>query len=781
MQNRNTESSPESNPFSWYFNETDTNSIGELQDFLPDRIFDSHAHIYRVNDLNLEERRTGLWSGGEPEVSIQEWRKNVVPFFPKADLVGGLFFPAPLPMANIHASNAYLMAELDQHPASRGLALVTPQLGPEDLAEVLTHPQVVGLKPYHVYSKEKPTSQSTLSGFFPEFWWKWAHENAVVVMMHIMRDGALSDKGNVQEIRRLCLDYPGIKLVLAHTGRSFHAPNARGMKALQDLENVWFDQSGICESSPMEAVIDYFGPQKLLWGSDFPVSALRGRAVTMGDGFFWMDPISCDWSKSLGNPILVGIESLRALRQACHRMSLSPSDISQIFYGNIMELLERGSKKSHAGQHLYSHAKTRIPGGVQLLSKRPENMAPGYWPPYFREAKGSSVWDMDGKQYYDFSTNAVGSCLLGYAHAGVNAAVIRRVRMGNMSSLNPPEEVALADQLCQIHPWAEQARFVRGGGEACAVAVRISRATTQRSKVAVCGYHGWQDWYLAANLGGSDALRGHLLPGLEPSGVPKELRNTTFTFKYNDEAGFKEIMASHGHELAAVVMEPCRNVDPNPGFLETIREETKRKGCLLVFDEITVGWRLAFGGAHLTYGIQPDMSVFAKALGNGYPIGAVIGTREAMEGAQGSFISSTYWTESIGPVAALAVLEEMQKENVPKYVEQIGSWVQDIWHSQGKETGLKLKVAGFPCLSTFSFDGSDPEMLRTIFTQQMLERGYLAGTAFYPTLAHSERIVKRYANAVGEVFESMANHIGKGSIASMLKGEVAKSGFARLV
>ncbi|MBI1301114.1 MAG: aminotransferase class III-fold pyridoxal phosphate-dependent enzyme [Alphaproteobacteria bacterium] len=769
------------NPYQWNFNAYDAAVIAGLRDFLPDKVFDSHAHIYRVKDLHLDPRQHNLWSGGQEEVSIESWREHVAPFFTGTELIGGLFFPAPLPQADILASNAYLVEQLNQHPNSRGLALITPHHSPEELSDFLSHPQVLGLKPYHVYSGQKPTAQSTISGFLPEYWWQWAHDNQAVVMLHIMKDGALTDRENVAEIRRMCLEYPGMKVVLAHAGRSFHAPNAMGIESIKDLENVWFDMSGVCEAEPMEAVIEMMGPAKLLWGSDFPVSSLRGKAVTVGDGFVWLDPLSADWSKALGNPILVGIESLRALRQACQRMSLLPEDVAGIFYSNAMKLMEQQTHAGETNQAYYSHAKTRIPGGVQLLSKRPENMAPGYWPPYFKAAKGCSVVDMDGKRYDDFSTNAVGSCLLGYSHHDVNEAVIHRVRQGTMCSLNPPEEVALADELCQIHPWAENVRFVRGGGEACATAVRIARATTRRTIVAVCGYHGWQDWYLAANLGESDALRGHLLPGLEPAGVPGELRNTTLTFRYNDADGFLQLMAKHGKELAAVVMEPCRSAHPDPGFLELVRAETQKYGCLLVFDEITVGWRLGFGGAHLLYGIRPDMAVYAKALGNGYPIGAILGTRDAMDGAHQSFISSTYWTESIGPVAALAVLKAMRETDVAGFIRQVGEEVQGIWRSQAHACGLSVKASGFPCLSSLVFDHPKSELLRTVFTQQMLERGFLAGVSFYPTLAHTDRIVARYADAVGEVFELMANYLGNGTIENLLKGEVATRGFSRLI
>jgi glutamate-1-semialdehyde 2,1-aminomutase len=293
-------------------------------------------------------------------------------------------------------------------------------------------------------------------------------------------------------------------------------------------------------------------------------------------------------------------------------------------------------------QALYTRAKQIIPSGTQLLSKRPEMFAPGQWPAYYTKAKGCEVWDLDGNHYYDMTSNGIGACLLGYADEDVCHAVIRRVSDGCTSTLNSPEEVALAERLIGIHPWAENARFARTGGEIGAVAVRIARATTGRDVIAVCGYHGWSDWYLAANLGENDSLNGHLLPGLDPAGVPKGLYGTTTTFNFNNFKQFDEMITRYGKDLAAVIMEPARNNDPENGFLEYVKEKVHQAGALLIFDEITIGWRLNFGGSHLRYGVNPDMATFAKALGNGHPIAAVIGTKAAMEGAHKSFISSTY-------------------------------------------------------------------------------------------------------------------------------------------
>ncbi len=433
-------------------------------------------------------------------------------------------------------------------------------------------------------------------------------------------------------------------------------------------------------------------------------------------------------------------------------------------------------------QALYEHAKQRIPGGTQLLSKRPEMFAPEQWPAYFRKAQGCEVWDLDDRHYFDMSHNGVGTCLLGYAHPEVSSAVKQRIDNGSMCSLNPPEEVELADTLCELHPWADQTRFTRSGGEACAVAVRIARATTGRSKIAICGYHGWHDWYLAANLQSDHSLGGHLLPGLAPNGVPQALQGTALTFAYNDRHAFEKILHEHGDELAAVIMEPCRYNDPDPGFLEYIREATRKSSALLIFDEITIGWRRCYGGAHLQLGIQPDIAVFAKALGNGHPIGAVIGTAAAMDGAQESFISSTYWTESVGPVAALATLNVMRATDVCAHVDAVGTKVQALWRTLGAEHRLPLAVPeSYPCLAHFAFDHDDAPMLKTLYTQEMLKHGFLAGTAIYPTLAHTDEIVDAYGEAIGKVFMEISKALQSDTLQQRIEGPVAHEGFRRLV
>ena len=299
------------------------------------------------------------------------------------------------------------------------------------------------------------------------------------------------------------------------------------------------------------------------------------------------------------------------------------------------------TKSSDTGQALYRRARQRIPGGTQLLSKRPEMLLPEQWPSYYSRASGSRIWDLDGNCFVDMSYSGIGSCVLGYADPDVDEAVHAAIKAGSMSTLNCPDEVELADLLCEIHPWADMVRYTRSGGEAMAVAVRIARTHARRDKIAFCGYHGWHDWYLAANLGSSNALEGHLLPGLSPAGVPGVLGGTALPFHYNRIEELERIASEHGRELAAVVMEPVRNHPPNSGFLEQVRDIAHRCGAVFVFDEITAAWRLNSGGAHLLYGVSPDIAVFAKAISNGYPMAAIVGTGNVMQAAQDSFISST--------------------------------------------------------------------------------------------------------------------------------------------
>lgn len=429
---------------------------------------------------------------------------------------------------------------------------------------------------------------------------------------------------------------------------------------------------------------------------------------------------------------------------------------------------------------MQGRAKARIPGMSQLLSKRPDMFSDGVWPGYYSHAKGVEVWDLDGNKYIDMSIGGIGANVLGYADSEVDGAVQEAIIRGSSSSLNCPEEVELADLLCELHPWAEKVRYARGGGEAMAVAVRIARAYTGRDKVAFCGYHGWHDWYLAANLETKDSLGEHLIKGLEPRGVPKALQGTALPFRYNYLEELEKIVAAYGNELAAIIMEPIRDHEPQPGFLEGVRRIADETGAVFIFDEVSSGFRMNTGGAHLNFGVNPDIAVFSKAMGNGYSIAAIIGKGAVMDAAQTSFISSTMWTERVGPTAALATIKKHRAYNVGEHLMTIGQAVQKGWKETASTHNVEIEIGGIPPLSHFSFKHEKALALKALFVQTMLEQGFLASTSFYSMYAHTIDHVVQYIVAAERAFLELADAIRADNVETRLKGEPSKSGFQRI-
>jgi glutamate-1-semialdehyde 2,1-aminomutase len=434
--------------------------------------------------------------------------------------------------------------------------------------------------------------------------------------------------------------------------------------------------------------------------------------------------------------------------------------------------------KMGSGQKLWKRAKRVIPGGNMLLSKRPEMFLPDQWPSYFSKSKGCKVWDLDGVQYTDMTIMGIGTNTLGYGHPEVDEAVQKAVLDGNMSTLNAPEEVYLAEKLVELHPWADMVRFARSGGEANAIAVRIARAASGRHKVAICGYHGWHDWYLAANLGDDENLAGHLLPGLDPTGVPPGLKNTVYPFKYNDFTSLERLVTDH--DIGTIKMEVTRNSGPQDGFLQKVRDLATKNGIILIFDECTSGFRETFGGIHKKYGVEPDMAMFGKALGNGYAITATIGRREIMEAAQKSFISSTFWTERIGSVAALKTLEVMERERSWEQITKIGSKIKDGWQYLANKHDLKINQFGIPALAGFNFESANSLKYKSLITQEMLAQGYLASNVVYVCTEHSEKIVNRYLECLDPIFSLIGECEDGRSVNEILNGPECHAGFKRL-
>ena len=448
------------------------------------------------------------------------------------------------------------------------------------------------------------------------------------------------------------------------------------------------------------------------------------------------------------------------------------------FFSENRSLLRNEGAVMGSGQKLWKRAKNIIPGGNMLLSKRAEMFLPDQWPAYFSKAKGCNVWDLDGQKYIDMSIMGIGTNTLGYGHPEVDAAVLTTIANGNMSTLNCPEEVWLAERLIEIHPWADMVRFARTGGEANAIAIRIARAASGKDKVAVCGYHGWHDWYLSANLGDDESLSGHLLPGLDPKGVPKNLKGTVFPFNYNDYKQLLEIVDKE--DIGVIKMEVVRNKGPEDNFLQKVRKLATERGIVLIFDECTSGFRQTFGGLHKMYGVEPDMAMFGKALGNGYAITATIGRREVMEAAQSTFISSTFWTERIGPTAGLKTLEVMEREKSWEIITKTGLEIRSGWQKLADDCGLKIEHWGLPALTGFSFQGENALAYKTLITQEMLAKGYLAGNSVYVCTEHTRDVVNQYLEMLNPIFRKIQQCEEGLDVMSLLNGPICHAGFKRL-
>ncbi len=431
------------------------------------------------------------------------------------------------------------------------------------------------------------------------------------------------------------------------------------------------------------------------------------------------------------------------------------------------------------GQHLYNKAKKIIPGGTMLLSKRPEMFLPNQWPSYFSKAKGCFIWDLDNNKLIDMSINGIGTNTLGYGNDQVDEAVKKVISKGNMCTLNCPEEVTLAEKLIEINPWADMVRFARTGGEANAIAIRIARAASMKDNVAICGYHGWHDWYLSANHNKGDNLSGHLLSGLDPLGVPKELKNSTFPFKYNDYDELLSIVDSK--DIGVIKMEVIRNHRPKNNFLEKVRKLATDRGIVLVFDECTSGFRETYGGIHKKYGVQPDLAMYGKTIGNGYALTAVVGKREVMEVAQKTFISSTFWTERIGPSAAIKTLEIMNEIKSWEIITEIGLKVNRLWLELAKIYNLKIDISGLPAISNYRFQSTNHLKYKTLIAQEMLKKGFLASTSFYSSIAHNDEIIEKYFDNLDHVFSTISKcEKSKINIDLLLDGPVCHDGFKRL-
>ena len=374
----------------------------------------------------------------------------------------------------------------------------------------------------------------------------------------------------------------------------------------------------------------------------------------------------------------------------------------------------------------------------------------------------------------------IGSAILGYAPDELTEAVCNAAKAGVNCTLNCPEEVELAERLLELNPFAGGVKFARTGAEAMAIAIRIARASSGREQVAFSGYHGWSDWYLAANLGEKDGLSNHLLPGLDPKGIPSGLAGTAIPFLYNDVADFERVL-SQNQNIGVICIEGARYDFPKPDFLDAIMRKAKQRNIIVISDEISSGWRMTDGGVYKLNGFQPDIVVYAKAMGGGYAISAIVGTRDVMDVAQDTFISSTMWTERVGFVAALKTIEILTREKGWEHLIRIGGQIGRGWDDLAEKYKLKLSTTSFKPLITFKFDyGEHNNKLITLYIQEMLKRGYLAAPSVYVSTAHTAEIINEYLNVADEVFSIIARAIDEESVDQLLETRPRSDAFSRL-
>jgi glutamate-1-semialdehyde 2,1-aminomutase len=432
---------------------------------------------------------------------------------------------------------------------------------------------------------------------------------------------------------------------------------------------------------------------------------------------------------------------------------------------------------------LYRRALELIPGATQLVSRRPTRYAQGVSPVYAVRAKGARFWDVDGNEYIDW-VSGIGAIILGYADPVVDDAVREQIASGTIYSINHELEIELADELVRTVPCAEMVRYAKCGGEACAIAVRIARGVTGRDKILFCGYHGWHDWYLAANLSAEANLNTHLFPGIEPIGVPRVLAGTAIPFPYGDLAALGELLDDHRGQVAAVIMEPLRSEEPPAGYLEGVARLSREHGAVFIFDEVSSGFRLAVGGAQSYVGVTPDMAVFAKAISNGYPMAAVVGKRAVMEPSARMFISSTYWSDTIGLRAALTTLREIRKRDVPTYLQRLGSELQRKLNEAARATGLSVHCGGLNVHPSLQFQTDDSAMkpkLTTLFIQEMAKRGCHGYPSFYLNAAQGKAEIEQTVNAARESFAVIQQGLSGGRVDELLQCDLQQDAFQRLV
>jgi glutamate-1-semialdehyde 2,1-aminomutase/spore coat polysaccharide biosynthesis protein SpsF len=425
---------------------------------------------------------------------------------------------------------------------------------------------------------------------------------------------------------------------------------------------------------------------------------------------------------------------------------------------------KRPLRQSHAW---LARAERVIPNASQTFSKSRSQYVQGASPIFLERGKGCRVWDVDGNEYIDY-VQALLPNILGYAHDDVNEAFAKQLAEGHSFSLPHPLEVQLAERLTQIIPCAEMVRFGKNGSDATAGAVRAARAHTGCERIACCGYHGWQDWYIGSTT--------------RSAGVPGAVRALTHPFPYNDLPALERLLQQHSGQFAAVIMEPVNFVEPQPGYLEGVRSLAHRHGALLIFDEICTGFHLGLGGAQKLFGVTPDLACFGKAMGNGFPISCIVGKRNVMKVFEEIFVSFTFAGEAASMAAALKVLDILQNTEILLRLASFGRVLKDGFNSLAKEAGLaeRFVCVGYPQWSLLKFkdaEGKDSLLERSLFQQETCKRGLLLLATHNMTAAHDTAAVHETLEIYAATLKTLAGWLSDPNPARFLEGPMIQPVF----
>lgn len=432
-----------------------------------------------------------------------------------------------------------------------------------------------------------------------------------------------------------------------------------------------------------------------------------------------------------------------------------------------MKILKKKLLKS---KEYWSRAEKIIPAGTQTFSKGPTQFVQGVAPVYLQSGKGSHVFDVDGNEYIDYIM-ALGPITLGYSYPGVNEAIIRQLEQGITFSLMHPLEVELSELLVELIPCAEMVRFGKNGSDATSGTVRVARAYTGREKIACCGYHGWQDWYIGTTT--------------RDKGVPKSTKQLTILFEYNNFESLEKIFDENKGEIAAVITEPITIEEPKNNFLEKVKSLTHKNGAILIFDEIVTGFKLALGGAQEYLNVIPDLAAFGKGMANGMPISAIVGKREIMKELEEVFFSFTFGGEALSLAAAIATIREMREKDVIQYFWKQGNRLKEGYNRLTQEFGLAeyTQCTGLPAHAAiyFKIDGRDSLGLKSLFQQEVIKRGILTMGVHNLCFSHRDGDIERTLEAYKDTLKILRQAIDENNVGKYLEGEKVKPVFRKML